>query len=369
MGRLNSLSERKKRHLELYAGLWVIMYLVVTCGIYPGKMRYPVQLGMVPVVFSLIGLKLRHMEEACEETFGIKSAAKGLLMPYLWFSLAGLVICSAGVMLDLNGYTVKYLMEKVENAVTFYGNNGLWILPSAFIAIAVRGFIKRSGMPDKVWGCGVSLLFVVFCGILYYTGYNTERIFDVGSEGIYGVFIRIAMVMWRGIMGAFFCFIGELLYGMYDRIKKRKLLFVIFAGLLLAAATALAIYTGEICWEDFSFEKPYITIPAALAVTIALYIFSVWVDTIPPIAYIGRHAIIIYCCAAEFGAVWLAYNTYVAVLARLANRFAASCIHAVVLIVALIVLVFIFGRKELSFLFGYRSFEKPMVEEDFDTYD
>ena len=369
MDRLNSLSERKKRHLELYAGLWVIMYLVVACGIYPGKMRYPVQLGMVPVVFSLIGLKLKHMEEAGEDTTGIKAAARGLLMPYLWFSLAGLVIYSAGVMLEAADHTVSGLLENVENALTFYGNNGLWILPSAFLAIAVRGFLKKNGMSFKVWGASVTILFAVFCGVLYCTGYNTGRIFDVGSAGAAGVFIRIAMVIWRSMMGAFFCFLGELLYGMYDTIRNKKLVFVILAILLIAAGTALAIYTGEICWEDFSFGKPYITLPAAMAVTVALYILSVWVDTVPPIDFAGRHAMIIYICAYEFGTVWLSYKAYVSVLSGLDNRFAASCAHAAVLIVALLVLVLIFRRKELSFLFGYRTFEKPMVEEDYDTYD
>ena len=369
MGRLNSLSERKKRHLELYAGLWIIMYLVVTCGIYPGKMRYPVQLGMVPVVFSLIGLKLKHYEEAGEDTSDIKAAAKRLLMPYLWFSLAGLVIYSAGVMLDAPEHTVSGLLEHVENAVTFYGNDGLWILPSAFLAIAVRGFVKRSGRAAKLWGAGVSVLFVIFCGILYFTGYNSGRIFDVGSAGVSGIFIRLAMVVWRGMMGAFFCFVGELLYGMFERIRKKKLMYVILAFVLLAAATALAIYTGEMSWEDFSFGKPVITVPAAIAVTTALYILSVWIDTIPPLDFAGRHAMIIYICAYEFGAVWLSYKAYVAVLAGLANRFAASCVHAAVLLAVLFVMVMVFKRKELSFLFGYRTFDKPMVEEDYDNYD
>ena len=364
MGRLNSLSERKKRHLELYAGLWVIMYLVVTCGIYPGKMRYPVQLGMVPVVFSLIGLKLMQ-----EDTCDIKSAAKGLLLPYLWFSLVGLVIYSAAVMLDLEGYTAGGLLENVENALTLYGNNGLWILPAAFLTIAVRSFVKKNGMPFKVRGTIVTIMFAAFCGILYFTGYNNGRIFDVGSAGAAGVCIRIATVVWRGMMGAFFCFIGELLYGMFDRIRKKKLLYVILAFLLIAAGTALAIYTGEMSWEDFSFGKPLITVPAAIAVTTALYILSVWVDTIPPVDFVGRHAIIIYICAYEFGAVWLVYNAYVFVLSKLANRFAASCVPALVLVAVIFVLVLIFRRKELSFLFGYRTFEKPMVEEDYDTYD
>ncbi len=369
MGRMNSLSERKKRHLELYAGLWIIMYLVVTCGIYPGKMRYPVQLGMVPVVFSLIGLKLMHIEEAGGDNTGIKEAAKGLLMPYMWFSLAGLVIYSAAVMLDLKDYTVKGLLENVENAATFYGNNGLWILPSAFLTIAVRGFAKRNGMAFNVRGAIITIMFAGFCGLLYFTGYNSERIFDVGSAGAAGVFIRLAMVIWRGMMGAFFCFIGELLYGMYDIIRKKKLLFVILAFVLLAGSTALAIYTGEMSWEDFSFGKPIITVPAAVAVAAALYILSVWVDTIPPVDFAGRHALIIYICAYEFGAVYLSYNAYVAVLANMHNRFAASCVHAVVLIVTILVMVLIFRRKELSFLFGYRTFEKPMVEADYDTYD
>ena len=323
---------------------------------------------MVPVVFSLIGLKLKHLEEAGEETTDIKNAAKGLLMPYLWFSLAGLVIYSAAVMLDVAGHDVKGLLENVENAVTFYGNNGLWILPSAFIAIAVRAYAKKHGMSFKVWGILVSVLFIGFCALLYITAYNTGRVLESGGETA-GVIIRIAMVMWRGIMGAFFCFIGELLYGMYDIIRKKKLVFVIFAFLLIAAGTALAIYTGEISWEDFSFGKPYITLPAALAVTVALYILSVWVDTVPPVDYAGRHAMIIYICAVEFGAVWLSYNAYVGVLSKLANRFAASCVHAAVLVVTLFVLVLIFKRKEISFLFGYRTFEKPMVEEDYDTYD
>ena len=103
--------------------------------------------------------------------------------------------------------------------------------------------------------------------------------------------------------------------------------------------------------------------------TVALYILSVWIDTIPPVDYAGRHAMIIYICAYLFGAVWLSYNAYVAVLAKLANRFAASCVHAAVLIAVLFVLVLIFRRKELSFLFGGMTFEKPMVEEDYDTYD
>ena len=290
-------------------------------------------------------------------------------MPYLWFSLAGLVIYSAGVMLDMAEHNVDGLLWQVENAVTFYGNDGLWILPTAFLTIAIRGFVKKNGMPFKVRGTLITIVFGAFCGILYFTGYNTWRIFDVGSAGAAGVFIRVATVIWRSMMGAFFCFTGELLYGLYDRIRNKILIFVILAILLLAGGTALAIYTGEICWEDFSFGKPLITVPAAVAVTMALYILSVWVDTIPPIDFVGRYAVIIYICVSEFGVVLLANKTYEAALAGLDNRFAASCVHAAVLVLAVLLLIFIFRRKELSFLFGYRTFEKPMVEEDYDTYD
>ncbi len=369
MERLNSLAERKKRHLELYTGVWVIMYLVVACGIYPGKMLYPLQAGMVPAAFAIMGLWLANMTEGGEKLPEIKDVAKGLLMPYLWFSLIWLLIYSAALMLDIGGRTAEGLTDGVKNTLTLYGNGDLWLLPAAFLAISIRLVMKKEFRRDIAGGVMLAVIFIAFLCIMHFTGFSALRVFEAGDQGIQGILVRLAMVVWRGVTGAFICFLGELMYGIYDRVRKKKLLYVIMAFALLAGGTALSIYTGRVAWEDFQLVNPLLCVPAGLAVMVGLYVLSIWIDTIPPLDFLGRHAMIVYICTGLLGGVSLAYYAYTSALAAFDNRFASSCIHAAVLAVCILILIFVFRNRALAFLFGYKTFEKPMVEADYDTYD
>lgn len=87
----------------------------------------------MPLFFIISGMLMAYKSEQEKPFLNIlKKRFKGILVPYLWFSLLYFFIDIMNVV--LNKIDLNTFIENAISSVTFYGVSVLWFLPALFIA-------------------------------------------------------------------------------------------------------------------------------------------------------------------------------------------------------------------------------------------
>ena len=296
-----------------------------------------------------------------DEKTVIKQEAYRSLKPYLWFSLIYLVIDALAMFISPEIFGLRRLYNHIWDSVSFMGISVLSFLPAYFVAVtAYRMFRYNFKLPAM---CIIlSIVAFTLTGILYFRGfpglYDADNM-DLGIDGL-----RLAMLFWRGSVGMFFCAWGEVIGLIAEKLKEKKLITVILFLLLTGGGIGLSFLTDSCNYRTMVTGNPLVVLPMSLGLAGGLLFLCIWIGTIRPIDFLGRHAIIIYLSFWGFGILRFALMVGDIVFAKTINNFAYRATVAIVILLFELIVIALFRLKCFSFLLGGREFKEPEIEED-----
>ncbi len=355
----------KKRHdeVDLYKGAGIILTVTALTGMLNSAFQYRFNAVCFPLFMMAAGVIAGNGKYEADEKKVFAEGIKRIIIPYFWFSLIYLVIDAAGMYIAPGTFGLDRIYTDIWNTVSFAGISVLWFLPAYFLAVCgyriFRHYFKALPMFILLMAVALSIT-----GILYFKGYlglydGTETEFSIQSYGM-----RIALLFWRGSVGMFFCACGDAMGAFADKIREKKLLTVLISVLMIGAGVALSFLEKWCDYETMVTGNPFVTVPVSVLLAGGLFFLCVWIGTVRPLDYLGRHAIIIYVSVTGFGIMKLSLYLGNLVFMRTLNNFANRSTVAVCILIMEIIVILLFRNKIFSFMFGNRDFTMPETEEE-----
>mgnify|MGYP002860725837 CR=1 FL=1 len=190
----------------------------------------------MPLFFIVSGMLINYKGDADKDLKGlIKKRFKGIMIPYLWFSL---FYFSIVIYAFMTGSVMKEtLFVNLWYVVSMYGMNVLWFLPCIFMAEIMFLFIlQRSG--NKM-AAVISVLITTTASLinLYISGLDMESYYASRLR-------ELAITVLRPMHALIFVAIGYYVYFLFrenEKISVKEL----FIGVVLMAAGILFVHVNH----------------------------------------------------------------------------------------------------------------------------
>lgn len=279
-------------------------------------------------LFFVVGGILAHLKQDSKRTVfeTIGSRMRGVLLPYLSFSLMLLAMNTLTRFLNPEGLTGTALARQYVDTFTGYGVHILWFLPAYFIAGAV--FALLQGMQEWKRNVVIVLLTLGSYGISAGLGLSQYVTWQCSLAGCIGYDLLITVL--RGLLAlpfllmgwylvklpggwpAIFLPVGSLLalkspvfdlHYLYVQPVHYLNAFLCCAG-LISLVKALPV-SRVLCWlgrNSLVIMCTHATFRVVYYVSLGMFFIKKWIPMSQPVFNLG---VAILVCAAEVPVVWI----------------------------------------------------------------
>lgn len=154
----------KKRldYLDMVKGFGIFFVVLGHIEYISGPMRTWISSFHMPLFFIVSGLLMAIKDEpSLDLSTSFRKKWRGIIIPYLWFSLSYLIIDFANVLIIKNIDWHTFAVDQISSA-TFYGMSVLWFLPALFLADIGFLFLKHK-LSDKI----IPILLIIIALLAY----------------------------------------------------------------------------------------------------------------------------------------------------------------------------------------------------------
>ena len=260
----------------------------------------------MPLFFIVTGILMavknepaRDFKESVEKRF------RGIIIPYLWFSLSYFIIDIGNLNIVHNIDLHTFIVDTIDSA-TFYGMSVLWFLPAIFLASVGFLFLKQK-LPDKA----VAPLLIVIALSAYVIKLQFAKLYTANEDSLLVTsLINIVYIFLRAAIAQ--SFVG---YGYYAKILFEKMsahstkimTFVISrpgsfltGAVFLAANITLAMLNGCADLRNIILNNVAIYYPAAFLGCFGIILICRALPVSRIITYFGRNSIIVMACHINY---------------------------------------------------------------------
>ncbi len=291
----------------------------------------------MPLFFIISGILMAVKNEPSNNlSFSVKKRFRGIIIPYLWFSLSYFVIDILNLNVVHNIDLHTFIEDTIDSAI-FYGMSVLWFLPALFLASVGFLFLKKK-LPDKM----LIPLLLVFALVAYLIKKQFEGIYELNADSfVITTLIKIVYIILRSVIAQSFVGYGYYLKRLYDRILDRsekargimeKRIGAFVTGAAFLAVNIIIALNSE-CYDfrNMLFNNIFLYYIAAFAGCFGfVFIFKALIP-IRIITYFGRNSMIVMACHINY------YILYAGIkLAWLVDSFNTHAKHYVFVAVTMI---------------------------------
>ncbi len=260
----------------------------------------------MPLFFIVTGILMAVRDEPSRDF--CESAAKrfrGIIIPYLWFSLSYFIIDIANLNVIHNIDRRTFIVDTIDSA-TFYGMSVLWFLPALFLAsVGFLGLKKK--LPDKAVFC----LLIVIAVLCYMAKLQTESVYAAYESSIAAASaIHIAYIFLRAAIALSFVGYGYYAKRMFDAFSKKDNGAARFlssrTGSFAAGAVLLAVNiflsqkNGCADLRNMILNNVLIYYLAAFAGCFGIVLIFKALPSVKLVTYFGRNSIIVMACHINY---------------------------------------------------------------------
>ena len=263
----------------------------------------------MPLFFVVTGVLMALKDEDHSKPLEvIRRKAKGLLVPYFWFSLMDFILDIGNVLLnkiDVHTFTVNAI-----SSLTLYGKSVLWFLTALFFTQCYF-VLLRSRLSDKM----VPLIVVVIAAAGYFLKTILENIYIANADNLLITsivnflrsFVRAGMVLpfvalgfyiWKWLMNNMDGFIDD------NPDKKVKVFQIIKAVILLVVNITIAMINWSVDTNNMVFGNIFLYYIGGLAGSFAVIMLFKSLPAIKPLSYLGRNSLIIMATHLDCYILW-----------------------------------------------------------------
>ncbi len=291
----------------------------------------------MPLFFIISGILMAVKDEPAKDIReSVKKRFRGIIIPYLWFSLSYFVIDIGNLNVVHNIDLHTFIVDTIDSA-TFYGMSVLWFLPALFLASVGFLFLKKR-FSDRI----LYVLLIVIAVAAYVVKLQFAKLYSANESSllitslinIVYIFLRAAVA--QSLVG--YGYYAKKLFDAWQQRGDKVISFVtsrlggIITGIILLAINiALAMYNGCADLRNIILNNVLVYYIAAFAGCFGIILICRSIPVIKLITYFGRNSLIVMACHINY------YILYAGIkLAWLVDSFNKHAKHYVFVAVVMI---------------------------------
>lgn len=228
----DTVNKRKERinYFDIAKGIGIILVVLGHLEYISLELRYAIVSFHMPLFFVVSGMLMNVTNDESKEigTY-IRSKAKRILMPYMYFSIIYLFIIVGLIFISPDTYTWVYFYENAYLAGCMYGISVLWFLPALFFASIIFVAIRK-----KVGHYMTIVLVAIITISAYLCNYGLQILnISHGKEFVFfHLNIFLTMIL-RSLISVMFICVGYYFYKLIENIKVKSVIDFIIGIILL----------------------------------------------------------------------------------------------------------------------------------------
>ncbi len=291
----------------------------------------------MPLFFIISGILMAVKSEPEKDLRDLAAKRfRGIIIPYLWFSLSYFIIDIANLNVVHNIDLHTFIVDTIDSA-TFYGMSVLWFLPALFLASVGFLFLKKK-FPDRI----VAILLIVISVISYVIKLQFKKLYAVNAGSLLVTsLINVIYIFLRAAIAQSFVGYGYYIKMLYDRYSGQGSKIIRFistrtgsfvaGAVLLAVNIYLAMLNGCADLRNIILNNVPIYYVAAFTGCFGIILICRALPAIKLITYFGRNSLIVMACHINY------YILYAGIkLAWLVDSFNKHAKHYVFVAVTMI---------------------------------
>lgn len=284
----NNTRGKRLDYFDMAKGFGIILVVLGHIEYISDPLRVWISSFHMPLFFVVSGMLIYYKSEPDLPLNTIlKKKAKGILIPYLWFSILYFFIDILN--LYLNKINLMTFKKNALSSVTFYGVSVLWFLPALFLAEFLFLFLQKK-LPNYV-SIPVTLLLAVAAYLLqlkissFYSA-NEDSLLITTLIDFLRVFLRAAIAL-------FFVCAGYYIFPLIDRVRSFNLLQLIIGIVLFFVNLFLSQINGCVDFHYIIEENVPLFYLCALMGSVSLILICKNMKALPPIIFFGKNSLVV----------------------------------------------------------------------------
>ena len=289
-------------YLDMAKGIGIILVLFGHLEYTGQYVRVWISSFHMPLFFVIAGITLSlGRADHSDAVSRIRRRARGLLIPYAWFSAAYFVIDIGNMYLGkIDGHT--FIVNAISS-ITFYGKSVLWFITALFLS-QVMLILLQKRINDR----GVILISIVVAAVAYFCSLALTGAYEAHSDSL---LITSVINMGRTITraGIVLIFVTLVYYGKRyaDHIgffEKPGYIRLITGFAFLAVNIPIALVNWSVDTNNMVLNNPFLYYAGSITGSLSIILLCSAVRDIPPLSYIGRNSLVIMAIHLDFYVLW-----------------------------------------------------------------
>ncbi len=352
------MEKKRLQFLDMVKGIAIILVIIGHIEYVPAPVRIWISCFHMPVFFVVSGILIAVKNETEYDTKTIIGKKwRGIMIPYMWFSLSFFLIDIGNVC--LNKIDIHTFIVNTISAVTFYGKSVLWFLPAIFLAQLYFILIKKN-LKKYIWLIAV----VMLTAIAYFCKLGLDSLYASYSDSLLITsVINFMRTFVRAAIATPFVAFGYLVYVGLSKIDSGKIgirIVCVFAGMaVLIGVYPLAMYNGCVDLHNIILANVAVYYISAFAASLAMIVMCIGLPVIRPITYFGRNSLIVMADHLDYYILWAGIVLSMKILSIVGISNQWLFLLLIVLIVLLLSIIVIEGiNRFFPFVLGKKTKEK-----------
>ncbi len=278
-------------YLDMVKGLGIILVVLGHIEYISDPLRTWISSFHMPVFFIVSGILIRHKnEENLPWKTLLQKKARGILIPYFWFSLLYFAIDIFNVC--YGKITKPVFIKNQIDSLTFYGSSVLWFLPALFIAEIGFLFLHRK-LPKPA---SIILIFLLAVGSYLLELYFLRPLYEAHNASLLITsLIDFCRVFLRGAIDMSFVCLAFHLFPLLTKGDKFSPLLLIAGVVLFVLNLVLSQLNGCVDTHFIKLNNIFLFYPCAVfgSVSLILICKNLSPKYLEPLMFFGKNSLIV----------------------------------------------------------------------------
>jgi len=300
------MNQKRLDYLDMVKGVGIFFVALGHVEYISEPLRIWISSFHMPLFFIVSGILMAVKNEQNKDfRASVSRKFRGIIIPYLWFSLSYFIIDIANVYIIRNIDGRTFLADTIDS-VTFYGMSVLWFLPALFLASIGFLFLKKH-FSDKI----VPFLLIIIAMAFYLIQLKIMNpLFDsYGSSLFAAALINFVRVFLRASIGMSFLGYGFYIYKIiihflpeFDNAPSAKsgVLQFLIGAVMLAVNIYLSTVNRAVDMHYIILNNVVLYYVGAFLGCFGIILICKSIPAIKLIKYFGKNSLVVMACHVNF---------------------------------------------------------------------
>lgn len=282
------MGQKRITYFDMVKGLAIILVVLGHIEYISDPLRTWISSFHMPVFFVVSGMLMRYKNEADRDiSESIRKKAKGILIPYFWFSLLYFVIDIINVY--RGEITSVVFVRDLIDSLTFYGVSVLWFLPALFLA-EVLFLILTKKLKKYI---SIPLIAVLAIGAYLIQLLTQQNADPHGTSLFIAALLDILRVFLRGFIATAFIMIAYYIFPLINKREDFSIAELLIGIAMFIANLVLSQINGCVDFHYIKENNVPLFYLCALLGSYSLVLICKNCKYLKPIGFFGKNSLVV----------------------------------------------------------------------------